>query len=238
MKPLCFIAAQGKSKGIKSINIKELAGKPLIAYTIDSVINSNLFSHVIVSTENDEIAQISEEFGAEVPFKRPKRLATDKTGMDEVLLHGIKELYSLGYEFDIFVNRDCTVPFIRNRDVSNAISSLKRNAADAVFGTYNPNLNPYFNMMELSKNGFLQVSKTKGQRPKRHQSAPPIFQVNGLYVYDTKKFLKSCQIIPKKTLPFEIPAWTAIKIDTDFEFKIIESMIMGIDSLSTLIHEL
>ena len=93
-------------------------------------------------------------------------------------------------------------------------------------------------MMELSKHGFLQVSKMKGQRPKRHQSVPPIFQVNGLYVYDTKKLLKSCKVIPKKTLPFEIPAWTAIKIDTDFEFKIAESMIMGIDSLSTLIHEL
>ena len=69
-------------------------------------------------------------------------------------------------------------------------------------------------------------------------AGPPIFQVNGLYVYDTKKFLKSCQIIPKKTLPFEISPWTAIKIDTDFEFKVVESMIMGIDSLSTLIHEL
>jgi CMP-N,N'-diacetyllegionaminic acid synthase len=238
LKSLCFIAAQGKTNGVKSTNVKQLAGKPLISYTIESAINSDLFNHVIVSTENDEIAQISEEFGAELPFKRPKNLASFKTGMDDVLSHGINELNSLGYEFDTFVNRDCTVPFIRNKDIGKSIKFLKRSNSDAVFGTYKPNLNPYFNMMELKKDGFLQFSKKKGQRPKRHQIAPPVFQVNGLFVYDARKFLKSGKLIPKKTLPFAIPPWTAIKLDTDFEFNIAESMIMGIDKLSTLIHEL
>jgi len=238
MKPLCFIAAQGKAKGVKSINIKSLAGKPLISYTIDVAVNSTLFSHVIVSTEDDEIAEISEEYGAEVPFMRPKKLASGKTGMGEVLLHGIKELYSLGYDFEILVNRDCTVPFIRNRDIAGAIKLLKRKKCDSVIGTYKPNLNPYFNMMELNPTGFLQISKMKGKRPTRRQAAPTVYQVNGLFVYDTQKFLKSGDPIPTKTFPYQIPAWTAIKLDTDFEFKIAESMICGIDSLSPLIHEL
>ena len=76
-KPICFIAARGGSKGIPRKNIKLLAGKPLIGYTIESSINSKIFSHVVVSTEDKEIARIAQKFGAEVPFLRPKRLATN-----------------------------------------------------------------------------------------------------------------------------------------------------------------
>ena len=98
-KPICFIAARGGSKGIPRKNIKLLAGKPLIGYTIESSINSKIFSHVVVSTEDKEIARISQKFGAEVPFLRPKRLATDSAGMADVILHGLKKLHGMGYDF-------------------------------------------------------------------------------------------------------------------------------------------
>ena len=98
MKPICFIGARGGSKGVPKKNIKKLNGKPLIAYSIESAISSKLFSHVIVSTDDKKIASVAREFGAEVPFLRPKRLATDSIGFDAVLLHGIKELFSLGAE--------------------------------------------------------------------------------------------------------------------------------------------
>ena len=68
MKPICFIAARGGSKGIPRKNIKPFAGKPLIAHTIEKCINSKIFSHVVVSTDDDEISQISKKFGADVPF--------------------------------------------------------------------------------------------------------------------------------------------------------------------------
>ena len=90
MKPICFIAARGGSKGVKDKNIKKLGGKPLIAYTIESAKKSKIFSHVIVSTEDKLIAKIAKQFGAEVPFQRPKILATDNASFDDVLLHGIK----------------------------------------------------------------------------------------------------------------------------------------------------
>ena len=77
MKPICFIAARGGSKGVKDKNIKKLGGKPLIAYTIESAKKSKIFSHIIVSTEDKLIAKIAKRFGAEVPFQRPKNLATD-----------------------------------------------------------------------------------------------------------------------------------------------------------------
>jgi N-acylneuraminate cytidylyltransferase/CMP-N,N'-diacetyllegionaminic acid synthase len=129
-----------------------LAGKPLIAYAIESSIKSKIFSHVVVSTEDKEIARISQKFGAEVPFLRPKKLATDSTGMTEVVLHGLKKLHALGYDFDTFVNRDCTVPFLRNKDVAGSIRLLKRKNCNAVFGVYRQHLNPYFNIMELDSN--------------------------------------------------------------------------------------
>ena len=220
MKPLCFIAAQGKAKGIKSNNLKLLAGKPLLAYTIESAINSNLFSHVIVSTENNEIAQVSEEFGAEIPFKRPKFLSSEKMRMAEVMLHGIKELHSLGYEFEIFVNRDCTVPFIRNIDIKKSIQLLKIKKCQTVIGVYRQHLNPYHNIVEINSKGFLNISKKLRKKVRSRQEAPPVFQENGLHTYDVKKFLKAGKTLKSKSIPFEIPPITGLMIDTEFEFQI------------------
>ena len=72
MKPICFIAARGGSKGVRRKNIRLFGGKPLIAHSIDSALNSNIFSHVVVSTEDKEIAKIAKKYGAEIPFDRPK----------------------------------------------------------------------------------------------------------------------------------------------------------------------
>ena len=156
MKSICFIGARGGSKGVPKKNIKLLNGKPLISYTIESALNSNIFSSVVVSTENEEIARIAKKYGAEVPFMRPKKLATDVAGMYEVILHGINKLKKLDYDFDIIVNRDCTVPFIQNKDIQRTINILKRKNADAVYGVYKQHHNPYFNMMEINSNGFLE----------------------------------------------------------------------------------
>ena len=225
MNSICFIAARGGSKGVPGKNTRLINGKPLIAYSIESALKSKLFKHVIVSTEDKKIAKIAKKFGAEVPFKRPKHLASDKMGMSEVMLHGIKELYSLGYEFDIFVNRDCTVPFIRNKDIKNAIKLLKRKKCQAVIGVYKQHFNPYFNMMELNSKGFLQMSKSNGSRPKSRQESPTVYQVNGLFVYDVKKFLRSKNPLPPLSLPYEYPPECGIMIDTEMEFLTAE-MIM------------
>ena len=224
-KPICFIAARGGSKGVVRKNIRLLAGKPLIAYAIESSIKSKIFSHVVVSTEDKEIARISQKFGAEVPFLRPKKLATDSTGMTEVVLHGLKKLHALGYDFDTFVNRDCTVPFLRNKDVAGSIRLLKRKNCNAVFGVYRQHLNPYFNIMELDSNGFLKLVKNKGKRSSSRQTAPIVYQLNGLFVYNTKKFLEYRHDLLLNALPYEIPIETGFMIDTEFEFKLAEIII-------------
>ena len=147
MKIICFIGARGGSKGVPRKNIRKLGKKPLIAYAIESALKSKLFEHVIVSTDDLEIAKISKKYGAEVPFIRPKNLATDSTGFAEVMIHGINELKKLNYDFDILVNRDCTVPFIRINDMKKSIKLFKNKKPDAVYAVYKQHFNPYFNMM-------------------------------------------------------------------------------------------
>ena len=224
-KPICFIAARGGSKGIPRKNIRTLGSKPLIAHTIERSIDSGLFSHIVVSTEDDDIARISKQYGAEIPFKRPKKLATDTAGMTEVMIHGITQLYSLGYKFDIFVNRDCTVPFIRNSDIDGTINLLRKTKCDVVYGVYIQHFNPYFNMMESTKNGFLKFSKKLAVRPKRRQDAPKVYQLNGLYTYNAKRFLKFKKAFLPRGLPYEIPPETGLMIDTELEFKIAKMML-------------
>ena len=224
-KPICFIAARGGSKGVTRKNIRLLAGKPLIAYAIESSIKSKIFSHVVVSTEDKEIARISQKFGAEVPFLRPKKLATDSAGMTEVVLHGLKKLRTLGYDFDTFVNRDCTVPFLRNKDVAGSIRLLKRKNCNAVFGVYRQHLNPYFNIMELDSNGFLKIVKDEERRPISRQTAPTVYQLNGLFTYNTEKFFEYKNDVLLNALPYEIPIETGFMIDTEFEFKLAEFII-------------
>ncbi|MEW6044609.1 MAG: acylneuraminate cytidylyltransferase family protein [Thermoproteota archaeon] len=225
MKTICFIGARGGSKGVPRKNIKMLNNKPLIAHTIESALDSKIFSHVIVSTEDPQIAKIAARYGAEVPFMRPKKLATDSAGFADVLLHGINELYKQGYKFDTLVNRDCTVPFIRISDMRGAVRLLKNKKCDAVYAVYKQHFNPYFNMMEKDSSGFLKLCKKLKVRPRSRQEAPTVYQLNGLFVYDVDRFLKYKSAILPRSLPYEIPSECGLMIDTELEFQIAEMML-------------
>lgn len=225
MKPICIIAARGGSKDVPKKNIRLLSKKPLITHAIESSLHSKIFSHVVVSTEDKKIALIAKKSGAEVPFLRPKNLARDSTSMFDVLVHGIHQLQSIGYEFDTIVNRDCTVPFIRNSDISGSVQLLKKSKCDAVYGAYIQHLNPYFNMMEFNSKGFLKMCKKKDSRPKRRQDAPIVYQLNGFFTFSVEKLLKYQKLVMPKILPFEIPPETGLMIDTEIEFKIAELLL-------------
>jgi|TARA_B110001454_G_scaffold196684_1_gene199714 CMP-N,N'-diacetyllegionaminic acid synthase len=224
LKTICFIGARGGSKGVPQKNIRLINGKPLIAHTIISALDSGLYDHVVVSTEDKKIAQIAKKYGAEIPFLRPKNLSTDTTAFADVMMHGINELKTLDYDFNILVNRDCTVPFIRIKDMKNSIKLLKNKDCDAVFGVYRQHLNPYFNIVEKNYNGFLQLSKKLKNRPKSRQESPKVYQLNGLFVYNVDKFLKYKVPLLPKSLPYEIPVECGFMIDTELEFKIAEFM--------------
>ena len=222
MKSICFILARGGSKGIPKKNIRILGDKPLIAHTIESTLDSGLFEHVIVSTDDEEIAKISKQYGAKVPFMRPKYLASDTSAVDDVVIHGIKELYLEGYEFDIISIRDCTVPFIDKNDMKGTIDLLLNSDCDAAFTAIRAHPNPYFGMFELNSKGYLGPSKISQKPLIRRQDAPIVYLLNGFYAHYVKKLLETGKMFSSKTLPFEISKEHGLMIDYEIDFKIAE----------------
>ena len=222
---ICLIAARGGSKGVKNKNIRLLGRKPLIAYAIETALASRAFEHVIVSTEDRKIAKIAKEFGAEVPFQRPNYLATDSASMSDVIVHAVLKLRTLDYSFSTLVIIDCTVPFINSKDIQGALSLFNKTSCDLVCSVYRQHHNPYFNMMEKNKQGFLRFSKRLSKNPDNRQSAPVVFQLNGLFVLNVNKFMKHNNFYMPKTLPYEIPPERGLMIDTEFEFKIAEFIV-------------
>ena len=220
LKPICVIAARGGSKGVPNKNIRKLGDIPLIAHSIKTAISSNLFSSVIVSTENSKIAKISKQYGADVPFLRPKKLATDNASMTDVLLHTITELRKLNYNFDTIVNRDCTVPFIDKKDIQGAISKYYSKSCNLVCGVYKQHHNPYFNMMEITKGEYMDFSKKLKKQITGRQNSPIVYQLNGLFVLNVENFLKTKKFYSTKIIPHEISVEHGFMIDTEFEFQI------------------
>ena len=227
MKPICIIPARGGSKGVPKKNIRLIGGKPLIYYTIRTALKSKIFSHVFVSTEDKQIANISKKYGAQVPFLRPKKLANGTTPMDDVLVHFIEKLLDIGYNFDTFVWRDCTVPFIQNADIAKSIKLLKKKKVNLVIGVYEQHLNPYYNVIEKNSKGFINLVK-KNKRAVSRQKSPKVYQMNGLHTYNVKKFLypkRQIRTELNKALPLEIPIETGLMIDTEFELEIAKLLI-------------
>lgn len=222
MKSICFIAARGGSKGILNKNVRMIYGKPMIAHAIKSAKISGLFKHIVVSTDSLEIKKIAVKFGAEVPFIRPKKLSGDKVSIIDVIIHGINKLKSLGYEFDTITTRDCTVPFLSIDDMKGSVNLLTRKKCNGVFAVYKQHHNPYFNMVEPDKNGFLKISKKPKQEIFSRQNSPPVYQLNGLFVFNVESILNYKRLLMPKILPYEIHPLHGFMIDTELEFKMAE----------------
>jgi|TARA_Y100000310_G_C20695967_1_gene825750 CMP-N-acetylneuraminic acid synthetase len=222
MQSICFIAARAGSKGVPNKNIRKIHGLPLIAYTIKSAKISGLFKHIVVSTDSHEIKRIAIKFGAEVPFIRPKKLSGDNVSIIDVIVHGIKKLRSLSYEFDTIAIRDCTVPFLSIDDMKGSMNLLKRKKCNGVFAVYEQHNNPYFNMVESDKSGFLKISKKPKQEIFSRQNSPAVYQLTGLFVFNVESVLNYKRLLMPKIIPYEIHSLHGFMIDTELEFKVAE----------------
>ena len=130
---IAVIPARGGSKRIPRKNIREFAGKPMISYAISAAINSRLFDHVIVSTDDDEIASIACQWGAEVPFKRPDDLSDDFTPTVPVVAHAIQACREIGWDVDTVCCIYPGVPFVEVSDLRKGLKILESNASSYVF---------------------------------------------------------------------------------------------------------
>jgi CMP-N-acetylneuraminic acid synthetase len=219
---VCVIPARGGSKGLPGKNIKMFCGKPLIAHTIEQAKQSKYIDRVIVSTEAEEIAQISLEYGAEVPFIRPMELARDSSSTVDVLLHVINWLEDVDrYDFDILLLLHVTTPLRSIEDIDKSVSLLVEEQADNVISVTEARRNPYFNMVEEDSDGFVRLVK-EGCFSTR-QAAPKVYDMNAsIYVWWKNVLKEGKKIFLKKTNAYVMPKERSIDIDDDLDFRIAE----------------
>jgi CMP-N,N'-diacetyllegionaminic acid synthase len=222
------ICCRGGSKGVPGKNIKLLNDKPLIAYSIQSAKDSKLIDELIISTDSNEIAEVAKKYGAKVPFMRPDSLASDTSSKWPVFIHAVEEFEKLtGKIVDYLVDLDVTVPLKKSEDIDGAIQlALSNTNIDVVITGYEPERNPYFNMMEIKEDGFAEIVKKSSKPIVRRQDAPEVYSLtpaayvvkkSALYDYEHWSNAK-CKIYP-------IPRERAIDIDTEIDFKIVEFLI-------------
>ena len=151
-KAIAIIPARGGSKRIPRKNIKDFFSKPLIAYSIEVALASKLFDKVVVSTEDEEIANIARKFGAEVPFIRPKNLSDDFSATGVVIKHAIEFLKARGDEFDYVCTIYATAPLLQEKYLKEGFEKLKNSDAHMTFSATSMPF-PIQRTFKLTQNG-------------------------------------------------------------------------------------
>ena len=222
---LATICCRGGSKGVPGKNIKLLNGKPLIAYTIESAKKSKFIHDLIVSTDDLEIARVAIEYGASVPFMRPTDLASDTASKWPVFIHAVEAYEKLTNKtVDYLVDLDVTVPLKTADDIDGAIQfALNNIEADVVITGYEPERNPYFNMMEINENGFAEIVKKSDCPIVRRQDAPKVYSLTPAAYVVKKSALYQYEHWSKAACKIhQIEREHAIDIDSEIDFKIVE----------------
>ncbi|WP_339704640.1 acylneuraminate cytidylyltransferase family protein [Algoriphagus aquimarinus] len=222
---LATICCRGGSKGVPSKNIRPLQGIPLIGHTIIQAKKSNLIDDLIISTDAQEIVDMAISFGAKVPFLRPDDLATDTASKWPVFIHAL-EYYEkhFGVTVDYLVDLDVTVPLKKHFDIDAAIQlAISRKDVDVVITGYEPERNPYFNMMEIGSDGYAKIVKTSQTPIVRRQDAPNVYSLSpAAYVVKKSALYEFEHWSKAKCLISPMPRERAVDIDTEFDFSLVE----------------
>lgn len=214
---IAIIPARSGSKGLKDKNIKELNGKPLIAYTIGAAIESNVFDNIIVSTDSKVYEDIAKKCGAEVPFLRPDYLSTDEATTNDVVEYTIKELEKVGKNYDYFMILQPTSPLRKSEDILGAVKLLFEKNANSVVSVCEAEHSPlYMNTLDesLAMDDFLSKDiKT------RRQELPKYYRLNGaIYICKISNFLKYKNFYGEKSHAYIMDKKRSIDIDDELDF--------------------
>lgn len=211
-KAIAIIPARGGSKRIPRKNIKDFHGKPLIAYSIEIALKSNLFDKVIVSTDDEEIAKIAKSFGASVPFIRPKELSDDFIGTGAVIEHAINFLKEKGEKVDFICTIYATAPFLQEKYLIEAYEKLKNSNAKSAFSCTSMPF-PIQRTFKITPDERCEMF-WKENFSKRSQDLEEAFQDAGQF-YWTNLNVKSDDIIfGKDSIPIVLPRYLVQDIDT------------------------
>ncbi|MFA7083397.1 MAG: pseudaminic acid cytidylyltransferase [Arcobacteraceae bacterium] len=221
-RAVAIIPARGGSKRIPRKNIKEFHGLPLIAYSIQTAIASNLFEKVIVSTDDEEIAKIAKRYGAEVPFLRPVELSDDFTGTGAVIGHTINFLKEQGDSFDFVCTIYATAPFLQTKYLKEGFEKLKNsNARNAFSCTSMPF--PIQRTFKITNNERCEMFWPENFT-KRSQDLEEAFQDAGQF-YWTHLSVPSKEItFGKDSIAIVLPRYLVQDIDTPEDWKRAEIM--------------
>lgn len=218
-KILAIIPARGGSKGVPRKNIKMLAGKPLIAWTIEEAKKSKFIDMCIVSTEDQEIKSVAEKWGGNVPFMRPAELAQDETPGIEPVLHAIKMLP----EYDFVVLLQATSPLRTVEDIDGAIAYCLDNDCESCVSVTEAEHSPYW-MYRLDEQSCLRpILKVEKEESYQRQKLPKVYQLNGaVYVTSVDFVEKQYRFIGDDTMGYVMPQTRSYDIDTMLDFEMVE----------------
>lgn len=217
MNNLCIIPARGGSKRIPRKNIKVFLGKPIIAYSVEAALKSGLFDEVMVSTDDEEIAEVAKQYGAKVPFMRSAETASDLATTADVLKEVIAKYKDLGLEFDNFCCFYATAPLVQSNDIISAFERLQSSDFTCVYPVVQFSY-PIWRCLDLAEDGSMKRHWPEYENS-RSQDLPKEYHDTGtFYWYKTKEWLagniKIGGIVVDET--------TIQDIDTETDWKLAE----------------
>ena len=227
---LGLIPARGGSKRIPRKNIAPLAGRPLLAYTCEAALGSRMLTRVVLSTDDDEIAEIGRKCGVEVPFMRPKQLGRADTPSLPVVQHAVRWLMKHeDWRADVVVLLQPTSPLRRSHQIDEALECLDVTGADTVVSVteLSHRFSPY-TIMRL-QDGCLRDFLKKALRADRfrRQNLPTLYARNGPAILASRVqvFLNSDSLYGKRIVPYMMSEEDSVDIDTPFDFQLAEWLI-------------
>ena len=221
---LCVIPARGGSKRIPRKNIREFGGKPMIAWSINSATNSECFDRIIVSTEDEEIADVSQNWGADVPFLRPLELADDFVGTTPVVSHAVQWYQDRGQELTAVCCLYATAPFVEPTDIRLGYELLERTALDRFVFTATAYASPIERALRLDSASGEAYMWQPEQFSKRSQDLEPAYHDAGQFYWGrTQGWLKSRNLF-EGSKPLLLPRWRVQDIDTEEDWVQAELM--------------
>ncbi|KGK15519.1 cytidylyltransferase domain-containing protein [Vibrio navarrensis] len=227
MKNYAFIFARGGSKGLPGKNIKPLAGKPLLHYSIDSALAAQSIEQVFVSTDDTEIAQVARNGGA-IVIDRPAELASDTSPEWLSWRHAIEWVRANYGDFDGFISLPATAPLRAVSDIENAIQQRMSVGADICISVTPASRSPFFNMVKQTDSGMVElVIKPEGEVARR-QDAPAVFDITTVVYATTPEFvLNHYGLFSGNVTSIEVPKERAVDIDDIYDFMLAEAIVGG-----------
>lgn len=231
---IAFVFARGGSKGLSRKNLRVLGGHPLVAHSIRAAQASGIVERVMVSTEDAEIAEVAEEYGADVPWLRPPELASDAAPELLAWQHALAHLDTRGVDFDVFLSLPPTAPLRTPTHVVEAVQLFERKPCDLVITGSPARRNPTFNMVVIDSHGFVEVAMPNVESPTRRQGAPPMYDMSTVaYVADPDYLRKAKRLLSGRVRLLEVAPEHAIDIDTELDLEIAEALWQRMPSVGT-----